>query len=179
MRICSKQNLQNAYWFYKKKLCSNCLTPSDLRVGYFEVQFSLSLLFPHSISEKGDIATKTSALKKVMYQILNGERMPGILMTIIRFVLPLQDHTIKKLLLIFWEIVPKTQSDGKLLHEMILVCDAYRKVWKYAFCFNMYMLFFLNVLIHKYIPNFFPHISLGWEKLFPKRSDYVANWIML
>ena len=49
-------------------------------------------------------------------------------MTIIRFVLPVQDHTIKKLLLIFWEIVPKTQSDGKLLHEMILVCDAYRKV---------------------------------------------------
>jgi len=77
--------------------------------------------------EKGDIPRKTAALKKVMYQILNGEKMPGILMTIIRFVLPVQDHTIKKLLLIFWEIVPKTQSDGKLLHEMILVCDAYRK----------------------------------------------------
>ena len=38
-----------------------------------------------------------------------------------------QDHTIKKLLLIFWEIVPKTHPDGKLLQEMILVCDAYRK----------------------------------------------------
>lgn len=48
-------------------------------------------------------------------------------MTIIRFVLPLQNHTIKKLLLIYWEIVPKVSSDGKLLHEMILVCDAYRK----------------------------------------------------
>lgn len=60
--------------------------------------------------------------------ILNGEKLPGLLMTIIRFVLPLQDHTIKKLLLIFWEIVPKTTSDGKLLQEMILVCDAYRKV---------------------------------------------------
>lgn len=59
--------------------------------------------------------------------ILAGERLPGLLMTIIRFVLPLQDHTIKKLLLIFWEIVPKTSSDGKLLQEMILVCDAYRK----------------------------------------------------
>ena len=56
--------------------------------------------------------------------------MPSVLMIIIRFVLPLQDHTIKKLLLIFWEIVPKTQNDGKLLHEMILVCDAYRKVLK-------------------------------------------------
>ncbi len=38
-----------------------------------------------------------------------------------------QDHTIKKLLLIFWEICPKTYPDGKLMQEMILVCDAYRK----------------------------------------------------
>lgn len=59
--------------------------------------------------------------------LLNGERLPGLLMTIIRFVLPLQNHTIKKLLLIYWEIVPKVSSDGKLLQEMILVCDAYRK----------------------------------------------------
>ena len=36
---------------------------------------------------------------------------------------------IKKLLLIFWEIVPKTSGDGKLLQEMILVCDAYRCVF--------------------------------------------------
>lgn len=59
--------------------------------------------------------------------LLNGERLPGLLMTIIRFVLPLQNHTIKKLLLIYWEIVPKVSGDGKLLQEMILVCDAYRK----------------------------------------------------
>ncbi|XP_043266629.1 coatomer subunit beta [Venturia canescens] len=77
--------------------------------------------------EKGDIAVKTEALKKTIYMIMSGERLPGLLMTIIRFVLPLQDHAIKKLLLIFWEIVPKTSPDGKLLQEMILVCDAYRK----------------------------------------------------
>ncbi|XP_018618343.1 coatomer subunit beta-like isoform X3 [Scleropages formosus] len=77
--------------------------------------------------EKGQIKAKTEALKKVIIMILNGEKLPGLLMTIIRFVLPLQDHTIKKLLLVFWEIVPKTTPDGKLLQEMILVCDAYRK----------------------------------------------------
>ncbi|XP_017893314.1 coatomer subunit beta [Ceratina calcarata] len=77
--------------------------------------------------EKGDVQTKIDALKKTIHMILSGERLPGLLMTIIRFVLPLQDHTIKKLLLIFWEIVPKTSPDGKLLQEMILVCDAYRK----------------------------------------------------
>lgn len=60
--------------------------------------------------------------------ILSGERLPpGLLMIVIRYVLPLQDHLAKKLLLIFWEIVPKTSQDGKLLQEMILVCDAYRK----------------------------------------------------
>merc|ERR1712227_463057 len=51
----------------------------------------------------------------------------GLLMNIIRFVLPSQDHTIKKLLLVFWEVVPKYSQDGKMLHEMILVCDAYRR----------------------------------------------------
>lgn len=77
--------------------------------------------------EKGEPKVKIEALKKVIQMIANGERLPGILMIIIRFVLPLQDHVIKKLLLIFWEIVPKTTPDGKLLQEMILVCDAYRK----------------------------------------------------
>ena len=60
--------------------------------------------------------------------MLSGERFPGLLMVIIRFVLPCNDHQIKKLLLLVWEIWPKTSPDGKLLHEMILVCDAYRKV---------------------------------------------------
>ncbi|PVD27888.1 hypothetical protein C0Q70_10463 [Pomacea canaliculata] len=77
--------------------------------------------------EKADIKTKVDALKKVIQMILNGEKMPSLLMTIIRFVMPLQDHTIKKLLLVFWEVVPKYHPDGKLMQEMILVCDAYRK----------------------------------------------------
>lgn len=77
--------------------------------------------------EKGDTRTKIEALKKAIAITLNGEKMPSLLMHVIRFVLPLQDHTIKKLLLLFWEVVPKTHSDGKLMQEMILVCDAYRR----------------------------------------------------
>ncbi|XP_045198148.1 coatomer subunit beta-like [Mercenaria mercenaria] len=77
--------------------------------------------------EKGDVKSKTEALKKTIQMILNGEKMPSLLMTIIRFVMPMQDHMIKKLLLIFWEVVPKYTPDGKMLHEFILVCDAYRK----------------------------------------------------
>ncbi|EEB10658.1 Coatomer subunit beta, putative [Pediculus humanus corporis] len=93
--------------------------PSDVE-QLNEMQLKLDL-------EKGDVKTKIEALKKTIHMILSGERLPGILMTIIRFVLPLQDHMVKKLLLIFWEIVPKTNPDGKLMQEMILVCDAYRK----------------------------------------------------
>ncbi|XP_031625408.1 coatomer subunit beta [Contarinia nasturtii] len=77
--------------------------------------------------EQGDENVQIDTLKKVIKLLLNGERLPGLLMTIIRFVMPSQNHTIKKLLLIFWEIVPKTTPDGKLMQEMILVCDAYRK----------------------------------------------------
>lgn len=77
--------------------------------------------------EKGDVKVKIEALKKVIHLMLNGEKFPSLLMTIIRFVMPSNDHTIKKLLLIFWEIVPKSTPDGKLMQEMILVCDAYRK----------------------------------------------------
>lgn len=86
------------------------------------------LLVAVILSEHSDNRGKAAVLKKVIQLVLNGERLPGLLMTIIRFLLPCNDHEIKKLLLIFWEIWPKTSGDGKLLHEMILVCDAYRKV---------------------------------------------------
>ena len=94
-------------------------TPSDLECPS-EQQLRVDL-------ENGDTATKVYALKRTIQMILNGEKMPSLLMTIIRFVLPTQDHMLKKLLLIFWEICPKTYPDGKLMQEMILVCDAYRK----------------------------------------------------
>jgi len=51
----------------------------------------------------------------------------SLLMTIIRFVMPNQrNKLIKKLVLLFFELVPKTDSQGKLLSEMILLCNALR-----------------------------------------------------
>uniref|UniRef100_A0A1A9WVA6 Coatomer subunit beta n=1 Tax=Glossina brevipalpis TaxID=37001 RepID=A0A1A9WVA6_9MUSC len=99
--------------------CYTIINSPDLEVPN-EMQLKQDL-------EKGDTNVKIETLKKVIQLLLNGERLPGLIMTIIRFVLPVQNHTIKKLLLVFWEIVPKTSPDGKLLQEMILVCDAYRK----------------------------------------------------
>lgn len=43
-----------------------------------------------------------------MLMVMNGEKLsPSLMMNVIRFCLPTSDHTIKKLLLLFWEIVPK------------------------------------------------------------------------
>uniref|UniRef100_A0A5S6R4B0 Coatomer subunit beta n=1 Tax=Trichuris muris TaxID=70415 RepID=A0A5S6R4B0_TRIMR len=95
--------------------------PSDADLQPNEIQVRESL-------EHGSLAAKTETLKKLIFAVLNGEKLSStVLMYIIRFCLPSQDHMMKKLLLVFWEIVPKTTADGKLMQEMILVCDAYRK----------------------------------------------------
>ena len=70
---------------------------------------------------------KAEALKRLIVQTLNGEKYaPNMAIHVIKYLLPSQDHAIKKLLLIYWEIVPKVDEEGKLRDEMILVCDAYR-----------------------------------------------------
>ena len=56
--------------------------PSDLEMPN-EQQLKADL-------EKGDTKIKIQALKKVLHLILNGDKIPGLLMTIIRFVLPSQ-----------------------------------------------------------------------------------------
>lgn len=72
------------------------------------------------------VLTQTSAMSLCLVHLHCG---PSPFQSIIRFVMPNHDnHQLKKLLLVFWEIIPKHGPDGKLLPEMILVCDAYRRV---------------------------------------------------
>ena len=71
--------------------------------------------------EDPNVETKIDALKKVILLMLSGEPATQLLMPIIRFVLPSKDRTIKKLLMLYWEVVDKKAADGKLLNEMILV----------------------------------------------------------
>ncbi|KAK0406952.1 hypothetical protein QR680_018909 [Steinernema hermaphroditum] len=88
----------------------------------------LKYLFEH-----GDTRLKTDALKKLIMMLMNGDQIgPTLMMYVIRFCLPSHDHAMKKLMLLFWEVVPKTSADGQLLREMILVCDAYRKDLQHA-----------------------------------------------
>ncbi|KAJ3044511.1 coatomer subunit beta [Rhizophlyctis rosea] len=76
--------------------------------------------------ETGKDEQKIEAMKKILLLMLNGDPLPQLLMHVIRFVLPHKNKTLKKLLLVYWEICPKTNPDGKLKQEMVLVCNAIR-----------------------------------------------------
>ena len=71
--------------------------------------------------EKGKTHEKVNAMKKTILMMINGEMMDGFLMIIIRFVLPDEDRELKKLSLLYLEIVDKTDAAGKMLPEFILV----------------------------------------------------------
>ncbi|KAF3430973.1 hypothetical protein FNV43_RR25703 [Rhamnella rubrinervis] len=76
--------------------------------------------------EGSDVELKIDALKKAIMLLLNNETIPQLFITIIRYVLPSEDHTIQKLLLLYLEIIEKTDSRGKVLPEMILICQNLR-----------------------------------------------------
>jgi coatomer subunit beta len=76
--------------------------------------------------ESPEIENKVQALKNAITGLLGGETMPRVLMTVIRFCITCEDHQVKKLLMLYWELVPKYSTEGKLLPEMILVCNALR-----------------------------------------------------
>jgi coatomer subunit beta len=83
---------------------------------------------------------KKLALKAAIMAMLGGEAMPRILMQVIRFCINSPDKQLKKLCMLYWEVVPKYQeptsdevlaaaSGGpqlkrKMLPEMLLVCNA-------------------------------------------------------
>ncbi|CAK9210114.1 unnamed protein product [Sphagnum troendelagicum] len=76
--------------------------------------------------EGHDTERKIDAMKKAVMLLLNGETLPTLFITIVRYVLPSEDHTVQKLLLLYLEIIDKTDSRGKILPEMILICQNLR-----------------------------------------------------
>jgi coatomer subunit beta len=76
--------------------------------------------------EGHDVEAKVDAMKKAIMLLLNGDSIPTLFITIVRYVLPSEDHTIQKLLLLYLEIIDKTDSRGKVLPEMILICQNLR-----------------------------------------------------
>lgn len=91
--------------------------PSPSMETYSSTDFQKAL-------EKGSDEQKIDTMKSILVAMLEGNPMPELLMHIIRFVMPSKNKELKKLLYFYWEIVPKLAEDGKLRHEMILVCNA-------------------------------------------------------
>mmetsp|Transcript_27399 Transcript_27399/g.59854 ORF Transcript_27399/g.59854 Transcript_27399/m.59854 type:complete len:1016 (-) Transcript_27399:79-3126(-) len=71
-------------------------------------------------------SVKVEALEELIMLMIHGEPYPKLLMTIIRFVVTSNDHRLKKLLMLYWEVVEKCKENGELKEEMILVCNALR-----------------------------------------------------
>ena len=57
--------------------------------------------------ENPDVSVKIRALKQIISMLISGEPLPNILMAVIRFCITQEDHQLKKLLMLYWEIVPK------------------------------------------------------------------------
>ena len=51
--------------------------------------------------EGKDSAAVATAMKQAVMLILNGEQIPGLFITIVRYVLPSEDHTVQKLGLLY------------------------------------------------------------------------------
>lgn len=71
--------------------------------------------------ENKDPRSKADGLKQIILGALAGEDMGSQLMTVIRFCINEEDKEVKKLLMIFWEVIKKHDASGKLRPEMMLV----------------------------------------------------------
>ena len=74
-----------------ERSCS-LLVPNDKSATFQEIKTDL---------EGNDAEAKTTAMKKAVMAILNGEQLPALFITIVRYVLPSEDHGIQKLLLLY------------------------------------------------------------------------------
>ncbi|KAK1403711.1 Coatomer subunit beta [Heracleum sosnowskyi] len=76
--------------------------------------------------EGNEVEAKIDGMKKAIMLLLNGENLPQLFITIVRYVLPCEDHTVQKLLLLYLEIIDKKDAKGQVLPEMILICQNLR-----------------------------------------------------
>ncbi|CAM9398670.1 unnamed protein product, partial [Scytosiphon promiscuus] len=76
--------------------------------------------------EQPMISAKINGIKQAILLLLSGETMPRLLMSVIKGCLKEDSKELKKLVMMYWEVVKKYDAEGKLLPEMILVCNALR-----------------------------------------------------
>ena len=77
--------------------------------------------------QSGTLDEKKKALQQLIKLISNDENYPRLLMPVLTNLQMLPDHSIKKLLFLYWEIVEKTNVDGTVKDEITLAVNALRK----------------------------------------------------
>jgi len=80
-----------------------------------------------TIFQRGTIDEKKKALQTLIKLISNDENYPRLLMHVLTNLQMHQEHSIKKLLFLYWEIVEKTNVDGTVKDEITLAVNALRK----------------------------------------------------
>uniref|UniRef100_A0A8I6XK42 Coatomer subunit beta n=2 Tax=Hordeum vulgare subsp. vulgare TaxID=112509 RepID=A0A8I6XK42_HORVV len=77
--------------------------------------------------EGSDVGAKVDALKRAITLLLNGDTIPHLLVTVVRYVLPSKEHIIQRLLLLYLEVVDKRdEAFGKVSPEMTLISHKLR-----------------------------------------------------
>jgi coatomer subunit beta len=78
--------------------------------------------------ENGSEEEKLSAIRELLICILNDESYPKMMMTVFKSILPLktENHEFKKVMLLYWEVIEKLNSDGNLKDEFYLVNNHFR-----------------------------------------------------
>jgi len=76
---------------------------------------------------KGKLDEKVNALQQLIKLIINDDTYPRLMMPVLQFLVPSEDHEIKKLMLLYWEVVDKLKPDGSVKDELMLACNNLRK----------------------------------------------------
>ena len=71
-----------------------------------------------------DDKSRIEAMQTILSFELNGESHPDMLMNVIRYVLPSNDHTLKRLFLMYLSSIQRVGENGKLLSELILAINS-------------------------------------------------------
>jgi len=75
----------------------------------------------------GTTKDKIKALKTLIRMITNDENYPRMMMSVLKYAQMTDDHTLKKLCILYWETVEKTNPDGTTKGEITLACNALRQ----------------------------------------------------
>jgi coatomer subunit beta len=78
---------------------ANAVEKSCTMLVYNDKQVSINEI--KEALEGSDVEAKVEAMQKAVTMLLNGEQLPQLFITIVRYVLPSEDHAVQKLLLLY------------------------------------------------------------------------------